>query len=188
MHTIQWTIRIGNLPLINKKCLRCGCEQYENSGCFRVNANGPRLDVWLVFRCAACKSTWNMRVYDRVDRLNLKKEEYSALLQNDEQLARRIAFDRTLLSNNHISVDYGSTVLLIQGDDLVPGEAANIALDSKYDLDLPACALIAQKLCVSKSCVRKLEEHGSLAIDGGLKKRKVGFGFCFTLHEGWLSD
>lgn len=188
MHTIQWTIRVGNLPLIVKRCPRCGCERYENSGCFRVNANGTRLDVWLIFRCMACKSTWNMRVYERIDRMRLNQEEYAALQQNDEQLVRQIAFDRALLTNNHIAIDFSSADMYIEGDSIPTGEAADVTLYSEYDLCLSACFILAEKLGVSKSRIKKLEEAGLLHIDGGIKKRKVGFGFRFTIKDGWSAD
>ncbi len=188
MNTIQWTIRVGNLPPIIKKCPRCGCEHYENSGCFRVNANGNRLDVWLIFRCTACKSTWNMRVYERIDRAHLNQEEYAALLQNDERLVRQTAFDRTLLTNNHVAIDFSSTDICVEGDCIPSGEAADITLLSEYNLCLSACSILSEKLGISKSRIKKLEEAGLLCIDGGIKKRKVGFGFRFTLKAGWSPD
>lgn len=188
MHTIQWTVRVGNLPQIVKKCPRCHCGRFENSGCFRVNANGNRLYVWLVFRCAECKATWNMRVYDRIGRDVLEKAEYAALMRNDEHLVRRVSFDEALLLRNHVSIDPDSAALQIDGDDIPAGEAADVTLLSEVPLHLSACAVIAEKLGVSKSRVRKLEENGFLIIDGGVKKRRVGVGFHFLLREGWSPD
>jgi len=188
MHTVQWTIFVRNLPLIMKSCPRCGCERYENSGRFRVNANGGKLDVWVVFRCAACKSTWNMRVYDRVDCACLPRNEYSALMQNDPLHMRRIAFDRATLLRSHVSIDFGSADLQIDGFDIPSGEAADVTLVSEYYLDLPVCAVIAKKLGVSNSRVKRLESNGSLVVDGGMKKRKTGFGFHFALGSGWSPD
>jgi len=179
---------VENLPQIIKKCPHCGCERYENSGRFRVNANGSKLDVWLIFRCINCKSSWNMRVYDRVDRAYLNKTEYAALMQNDMLLVRRVAFDRATLLRNSVSIDFGSAVLRIDGSAVPPGEAAEVALVSEYALDLPTGAVIAEKLGVSRSRVRKLAESGMLSVPGGVKKRKVGFGFRFTLGKGWSPD
>jgi hypothetical protein len=124
-------------------------------------------------------------VYERIDRADLDKTLYSALMQNDERLVRRIAFDRTLLVNNHVSIDYSTIALHITGDDIPQGEAAFVTLSSEYDLTMPVCGIIAKKLDVSKSRLKKLEDTGLLAVDGGVKKRKVGLGFRFTLKEGW---
>ena len=146
------------------------------------------MDVWLIFRCAVCKSTWNMCVYERVDRACLPKEEYAAFLRNDEHLVRLVAFDQALLSRNHVSVDFSSAAVHIDGADPLPGESTDITLYSKYYLNLSACAVVAKKLCISKSRVKKLEEARLLHIDGDVKKRKVGFGFHFTLKEGWALD
>ncbi len=38
------------------RCGGCGKKQeFVNSGKFRVNANGNRVDVWLIYRCKKCK-------------------------------------------------------------------------------------------------------------------------------------
>lgn len=37
-----------------------GCRrktEFVNTGRFRVNANGNRLDVWLIYQCERCKHT-----------------------------------------------------------------------------------------------------------------------------------
>ena len=48
------------------RCGGCGKKQpFVNTGKFRVNANGSRLDVWLIFRCSKCKHSWNLTVYER---------------------------------------------------------------------------------------------------------------------------
>ncbi|RVC12935.1 DUF1062 domain-containing protein, partial [Mesorhizobium sp. M7A.F.Ca.AU.001.01.1.1] len=49
---IHWAIapQTAPRPLIN--CNRCGTVRaYCSSGKFRVNANGKRIDVWLIYRC-----------------------------------------------------------------------------------------------------------------------------------------
>ncbi len=46
------------------RCGGCGKKQeFINSGKFRVNANGNRVDIWLIYRCKKCKHTWNLAVY-----------------------------------------------------------------------------------------------------------------------------
>ncbi|WP_084023929.1 DUF1062 domain-containing protein [Clostridium taeniosporum] len=34
---------------------------YINSGKFRVNANKNNIDIWLIYQCEKCKSTWNFK-------------------------------------------------------------------------------------------------------------------------------
>ncbi|TGQ24417.1 DUF1062 domain-containing protein, partial [Mesorhizobium sp. M4B.F.Ca.ET.214.01.1.1] len=62
---IHWTIapEIAPRPLIN--CNRCGgVKAYRCSGKFRVNANGKRIDVWLIYRCADCDNSWNFGIFE----------------------------------------------------------------------------------------------------------------------------
>ena len=69
---------------IVRGCAGCGGKStYRCADRFRVNANGKRLDVWLIYRCERCKHTYNLPVYSRVLRDALSAEEYRALLAND---------------------------------------------------------------------------------------------------------
>ncbi|MGT2464890.1 hypothetical protein ACVOMV_04880 [Mesorhizobium atlanticum] len=55
---VHWTIApaIAPRPLIN--CNRCGdIKPYRCSKKFRVNANGKRIDVWLIYRFAWAATT-----------------------------------------------------------------------------------------------------------------------------------
>jgi len=87
-----WRIRAVELPRVLRRCPRCDATRaFLSSGCFRVNAQKRRLDVWLVHRCSACDETWNAPVAERVtpESLGADLERYHA---NDDALARRLAF------------------------------------------------------------------------------------------------
>ena len=50
-----------------RRCGGCGKKMvFECAGKFRVNANGRRLDVWLIYRCQRCGHTWNIPLYERI--------------------------------------------------------------------------------------------------------------------------
>ena len=70
---------------------RCGgCvknQEFVNSGRFRVNANGNRVDVWLIYRCKKCKHSWNLTIYERMKPSRIEHEEYELFLDNDSDLA-----------------------------------------------------------------------------------------------------
>mgnify|MGYP001041365889 FL=1 len=47
-----------------RNCPGCGCRAaYESTGSFRVNANGKRIDVWLIFRCKSCGRTYSLAIF-----------------------------------------------------------------------------------------------------------------------------
>ena len=80
---------------IVRGCAGCdGKSTYRCADRFRVNANGKRLDVWLIYRCQRCKHTYNLPVYSRILRDSLSPGEYRALLANDPAAVTRVGQDR----------------------------------------------------------------------------------------------
>lgn len=83
------------------RCGGCGKKQpFVNSRRFRVNANGNRVDVWLIFRCAKCKHSWNLTIYERRSPGRIDPEEYGKFLDNDADLADRYGSDPAFLRCN----------------------------------------------------------------------------------------
>lgn len=62
---------------------------------FRVNGQGRRLDVWLIYACTHCGARWNRRLYQRVTPESLG-DALDQFHRNDAELAQRVAFDRQL--------------------------------------------------------------------------------------------
>lgn len=60
------------------------CEKYKNG----VNANGNRVDVWLIYRCKKCKHSWNLTIYERKKPAKIAPQEYELFMENDAELAR----------------------------------------------------------------------------------------------------
>lgn len=76
------------------RCGGCGKKQaFINSGKFRVNANGNRVDVWLIYRCKKCKHSWNLAIYERMRPSKIKKDDY--------ELASKYGNDIDFLKRNN---------------------------------------------------------------------------------------
>jgi hypothetical protein len=91
---IQWTIlpRIAPQPWLN--CNRCGePTRFESSDKVRVNAQGKRLDAWLVYNCTTCKNSWNRPLFERRNIRDIDPSLLDALLTNGLDYVRRVAFD-----------------------------------------------------------------------------------------------
>lgn len=87
---------------VYRRCGKCGRKQeFVNSGKFRVNANGNRIDVWLIFRCKKCKHTWNMTIYERVKISGIDPEKYEQFLANDPDLASAYGNNIRFLRRNN---------------------------------------------------------------------------------------
>ena len=90
------------------KCGGCGKKQpFVNSGRFRVNANGNRVDVWLIYRCDKCKHSWNLTIYERAKPTKIPPDKYELFLDNDEELAAEYGNDIEFLKRNNAELKNG---------------------------------------------------------------------------------
>lgn len=76
-------------------------QEFLNSGKFRVNANGNRVDVWLIYRCKKCKHSWNLTIYERRKPSKISSEEYELFMENDFELANQYGNDIEFLKRNN---------------------------------------------------------------------------------------
>lgn len=91
---VLWTIVSADPPRPLLHCGRCGRERgFVSSGKFRLNANGKKLDAWLVYRCCVCGDSFNRAIFERRSSAGIDPGLIEALHRNDAGLARRIAFD-----------------------------------------------------------------------------------------------
>lgn len=58
-----------------------------------MNANGNRVDVWLIYRCKNCKHSWNLAIYERMRPSKIKKDDY--------ELASKYGNDIDFLKRNN---------------------------------------------------------------------------------------
>lgn len=71
-------------------CTGCGCKSlFQNTNHFRVNANGNKVDVWLIYQCVKCKHTSNLTIYERCRPDTLERKEYESYLSNSYALKVR---------------------------------------------------------------------------------------------------
>ena len=103
-----WGRYYRHLPVIAEsvkvyhRCGGCGKKQeFLNSGKFRVNANGNRVDVWLIYRCKKCKHSWNLTIYERKKPAKIAPQEYELFMENDAELARQYGNDIEFLKRNN---------------------------------------------------------------------------------------
>lgn len=94
-------MRIDTIKVYHR-CGGCGKKQvFINTGKFRVNANGSRVDVWLIYRCTKCKHSWNLAVYERKKSAKIISDKYKRFFENDSELAYQYGNDIAFLKRNH---------------------------------------------------------------------------------------
>jgi hypothetical protein len=175
---IHWAIApaIAPRPLIN--CNRCGgARPYQCSGKFRVNANGKRIDVWLIYRCTGCENSWNFTILERRNRRDIEPTLLTALESNDPALARRFAFDAAGLRERVGRVEEFADVTvrktLLDGD---PASATALRLELRLEGTTPLRLdrLLASELGLSRSRLQALDDRRRVIIepDGARALRK----------------
>jgi hypothetical protein len=54
----------------------------------RLNANGRKLDAWLIYKCVMCDKTWNRPIFERVNVRDISPAVLEALQSNDPDWIR----------------------------------------------------------------------------------------------------
>ena len=82
-------------------CKKCGRKsRFLCTGLFRVNANRKCLDIWLIYKCASCDTTWNSTIYSRIAPQSISPVLLEKFHANDSELAGEYAMDVALLRKN----------------------------------------------------------------------------------------
>ena len=166
---IHWAItpEIAPRPLIN--CNRCGTvKAYRSSEKFRVNANGKRIDVWLIYRCIDCDNSWNFGILERCNRRDIEPALLQALEGNDPALARRHAFDVAALRSRVGRVEEFPDVAVHKqrlGDTRENATALELKLGLEMPTSLRLDRLLANELAISRSRLQALEDRRLLVVD-----------------------
>ena len=147
---------------IIRNCGKCGVKtNYHSTGKFRVNANGNRLDVWLIYQCEKCKHTYNLPIYERVSPKSIDREEYAAFLRNDEELAFQMANDRELLEKHHCVIQTEGVAYSL--DQVEAGDDTTIVIQNPYGMKVRIEKLISRIWQISRSKAKKLLEDEELS-------------------------
>ena len=165
---ITWTITSSSSPIPILPCARCKNQRaFASSGRFRLNANGKRLDAWLIYRCTVCDQTWNRPVFERRARNTVDPELLDALQRNDPGLASKTAFDTTSIKRWKHGGDHGLSVAKAVVSACV-ADAALLEITVRMPSPVPGkrCdKLLALGLGVSRSAVGKLARTGWLTFE-----------------------
>ncbi len=169
---ITWTITssasVSPMPILT--CARCDTRQaFASSGRSRLNANGKRLDAWLIYRCTVCDQTWNRTIFERWARNTVDPELLDALQRNDPGLASKTALDTTGIKRWKPGGDHGLSVAKAVAS-TCKADAVLLEITMRMPLPVPDIRcdkLLALGLGVSRSAVDKLARGGRLAFEPG---------------------
>lgn len=166
MKTIVWEVTVLSPPDATRHCKRCGGKTaHRSSGLFRVNAQQKALDIWLVYRCAFCKSTWNLPLFSRISPKSIHPDLLRRLMENDGELACRYAMDTGLLKRN--GAEPGPPVYDVRGEGIDPAQDVRVRLACRHPAEVRVAGIIRKKLSLSKRAFDALVAGGAVALENG---------------------
>lgn len=154
---------------IVRGCAGCGSKQnFLNREHFRVNANGNRLDVWLIFGCEKCGHTYNLPIYERVNPGKIPKKDYERFLSNDKELAFQIGVTKRMFSKNKAEIAKESItyeLIEMQKSNMESaGDCLEIILYNPYDIPVRNEKIVAEILHVTRAEAKNKLAEGKVIV------------------------
>lgn len=174
MSRFLWTIVPQIFPQPWRSCGNCGVQRpFCCSGKFRLNANGKRLDAWLIYRCTACDNSWNLTIVDRRPTRELDAKLLAAFQVSDAALVRRYAFDIGWLGQFAKRIDQFDAVEVHKaprGCQMTRDGWAKIELAVPAQISLRLDRFLAGELRLSRNAIATLEDNGALVAESPLNR------------------
>jgi hypothetical protein len=171
---VLWTIMPLTPPQPWRICSRCNQSRpYRCSGKFRLNANGKRLDAWLIFNCVSCDDSWNHPIIERRATNAVEPEFLAAFQANDPSFVHRFAFDvAALRKRSHKVEEFAEMAVEKQLLDATAtsNPALTISLVTPIAVSIRLDRLLAGELGLSRSRIESLASSGSLNASTALNK------------------
>ncbi|MGN1434069.1 MAG: DUF1062 domain-containing protein [Ruminococcus sp.] len=152
-------------------CSGCKRKQsFVNTDCFRVNANGNRLDVWLIYQCSKCRHTLNVPIFERISPAKLNKELYEKFLENNAELAEQYGKSYSFFKSRKLEVDRNSVSIALYDENGKAEESdtgttfKRIVVHNDSGLKLKNEKLIAMVLKISRSAAKKLIDENKISL------------------------
>lgn len=91
---IRLRVHAAALPEPLRHCSHCaGRQPIATQGRFRLNVQGRRVDLWLIYRCRRCDATWNRAVVERMAVARYDRQLRHRVEHDAETFARELAFE-----------------------------------------------------------------------------------------------
>ncbi|MPZ30463.1 MAG: DUF1062 domain-containing protein [Rhodospirillales bacterium] len=192
---VQWTIIPRTAPQPWLTCSRCGePRRFRSSDKIRVNANGKRVDAWLIYKCTCCGSTWNRPILERRQVQTIEPDFLTSLRTSDSMLTRRFAFDVEGLRRRAGRVEEFDDALVIRNvlsESTMPTRQLEILCSVPEPVGLRVDRMLANELQLSRSRVQSLAKIGELVAfpPGSHLRRAVRDGMRLVIdlpgYSGW---
>lgn len=184
MKKIIWEVQSLSLLPVLKYCKKCGRKNlFACSRQFRVNAQRRYLDIWLIYKCCDCNTTWNATVYSRISPQSIKPQLLDGFYKNDNELVEKYAMDSQFLQENGVEV--GLPQYSVIGDCFSLNETVQLEIKSKYSLSVKVSSVVRSKLLLSEKKYLQLITSGKIKSfpNQDLKKCKLKEGVTLVFDN-----
>lgn len=187
-----WEIKVKNTPALKRKCNHCSCSRFYCSDKFRMNSQKRNIDVWLIYRCVECDSTYNLAILSRTKPELIKKDLFVKFSGNDESIAWEYAFSSETVRKNSVELDYTSVEYEIQHDNISvddilssENEVITFRVRTRYEFGLKLSSVIRLCLGLSANQLDRMVETKAISISGDypVKKHKVKNGDIVQINK-----
>ncbi|TAJ83238.1 DUF1062 domain-containing protein [Reyranella sp.] len=191
---VRWTIVPQTAPQPWVACSKCGSlRAFQSSGKTRLNANGRKLDAWLIYKCLTCEKTWNRPIFERRNVRTIEPSVLDALQANDPQWIRAETFNLDALRRKSQRVDEFPECDVVKD---VRHETRHwTKLEIELVVPLPASTrldrLLASELQVSRARLQTLHDAGTLRTDSAgadILRRRIKAGTQVTIDLSTEAD
>ncbi|HEU4429393.1 MAG TPA: DUF1062 domain-containing protein [Myxococcota bacterium] len=163
--TTVWRVEALALPALSLRCARCArVSSFHTTERFRVNANGGRLDVWLLYCCERCAELHKQRIERRVRASALAPEVLAGYQVDAPELVRRCAFG----AGGGAEVAYR-----VVRDPLSESGVLRARIEQPEPCGVRWDRLLARELGGSRSGVARAADRGALRINGANDVRRT---------------
>lgn len=177
-----WEVKVKSTPALKKKCNRCSCDRFYCSNKFRMNSQKKNIDVWLIYRCTECDSTYNLSILSRTKPEQINKDLFFKFSANDETMAWEYAFSSEIGRKNGVELDYSGVEYEILHDNISIDDILNMEdeiivfkVHTRFEFGLKLSSVV--RLCLGLSANQLTQLIKTKAIftpeDYPLKKHKV---------------
>ncbi len=169
-----WVVRLAAAPRPLRHCGGCGVKRpFASSGRVRLNANGRRLDAWLIYRCDACDRTWNRPLLDRVPLKSIAPDDLAAMEQSDAEWVASHEHDLTDLKRFCVHIETADGVR-VEKPTALSGVSTFDVVRLRLRCDGPVSMrldrFLAQEFCWSRSKVQLLWRIGVISAAPAVKR------------------
>lgn len=171
-------------------CGGCGKKQrFINTKRFRVNANGNKQDIWLIYQCEKCKHTLNIPIYERIDKNKVIPEEYAGFCENDIVLAEKYGRDISLFKRNQYKIDFTNTsfqILNLENHEINTAQVEYQTGDTIIITDLHNIKICPEKIAgmilhMTRSAIKKMIENQKIVVEK--KENNLEIHICSDIKE-----